>query len=327
VTEFDGPVLAVIACPPAACAFAEDAYVGSMDLLDPKLDVVFKMLFADRQNRRLLESLLTAVLRPPSPIANITVLDPDLPKDLASDRGVRLDVLVELADGTLVDVEMECDARRAHGERWLYQWARLFGGRLRRGDKYEKLEPVVCIVFLDARTESRRFHSVYEAREVHDHSQLCDALAVHVVELPRVEQATIEGEPLDLQRWARFLRVDDERALESLASETPIMAEAKHALEILSREPSAQRIAEMRREAEIARRLDRAEDLAQGRAEGRAEGAVQNARRNIAKLCVNLGIELAGVRLAQLESWDEKQLDAAFDSLLNRRAWPTDLNE
>ena len=105
------------------------------------------------------------------------------------------------------------------------------------------------------------------------------------------------------------------------------MAEAKHALEILSREPSAQRIAEMRREAEIARRLDRAEDLAQGRAEGRAEGAVQNARRNIAKLCVNLGIELAGVRLAQLESWDEKQLDAAFDSLLNRRAWPTDLNE
>ena len=31
------------------------------------------------------------------------------------------------------------------------------------------------------------------------------------------------------------------------------MAEAKQALEILSREPSAQRIAEMRREAEIAR--------------------------------------------------------------------------
>src|SRR3990167_7566473 len=44
------------------------------------------------------------------------------------------------------------------------------------------------------------------------------------------------------------------------------MAEAKHALEVLPREPSAQRIAELRREAEIARRLDSPEDLARSTA-------------------------------------------------------------
>ncbi len=63
------------------------------------------------------------------------------------------------------------------------------------------------------------------------------------------------------------------------------MAEAKHALEILSRAPSARRVAEMRREAEIARRLNRAEDLAEGRELGRAEGRLEVLRTTIETAC------------------------------------------
>lgn len=100
------------------------------------------------------------------------------------------------------------------------------------------------------------------------------------------------------------------------------MAEPKPALEILFREPSAQRIAELRREAEIARRLDRAEDLAQGREEGLAQGKVGTLRATIAKLCRSFGVELAGPRVAELESWNEAQLDAAVDWLLSERTWP-----
>jgi predicted transposase/invertase (TIGR01784 family) len=285
-----------------------------MALLDPKLDVVFKMLFAEPRNAHLLASLLTAVLRPPLPITRVTVLDPELPKDLTTDRGVRLDVLVELADRTVIDVEMECDPRRAIGARWLYHWARLFSARIRRGEDYDRLEPVVCMVFLDARSPSGRFHSLYEVREVHTHAPLSDVLAVHLIELPRLNQATPEGESVELQRWARFLRFENERALESLANEAPIMADAKHALEILSREPSAQRIAEMRREAEITRKLDRAQDLAEGRAEA--------TRARIADLCTAFGIELNDARGALLDALDEAALENLFRELLARRAWP-----
>ncbi|MBI2393986.1 MAG: Rpn family recombination-promoting nuclease/putative transposase [Deltaproteobacteria bacterium] len=290
--------------------------------------MVFKMLFAEPRNVRLLVSLLTAVLRPASPIAQVTVLDPELPKDLASDRGVRLDVLVKLEDGKLVDVEMQCDPRRGHGARWLYHWARLYSGRLRRGDDYLRLEPVVSVVFLasarrpqphdETRSPDRRFHSTYEVREVHDHALLSDVLAIHLVDLPRLEQASTEGEGVDLQRWARFLRFDDERALDSLASEEPIMAEAKHALEILSREPSAQRIAELRREAELARKLDRQEALAEGREQGRAEAT----RANIESVCRALAIELDHARRADLAALDEAGLVALLEAILARRAWP-----
>lgn len=243
-----------------------------MALLDPKLDVVFKLLFAEPRNRALLISLLTAVLRPTSPIVNVTVLDPELPKDLVLDRGVRLDLLVELADGRLVDVEMQSDARGNVRERWVYHWARLYGGRLRRGDDWKELEPVVCIVFLDDAAPSGRFHSIYELREVHDNTPLTDALQIHLIELPRLDQAPAEGEREDLQRWARFLRADSEPALESLANEVPIMAAAKEALEVLSREPSAQRLAQYREDAAIERRLERAGDRKEALAEGRAEG-------------------------------------------------------
>ncbi|MBI2388106.1 MAG: Rpn family recombination-promoting nuclease/putative transposase [Deltaproteobacteria bacterium] len=297
-----------------------------MKLLDPKLDVVFKMLFAEPGNGRLLVSLLTAVLRPKAPIAHVTVIDPEVPKELVTDRGVRLDVLVELEDGRLVDVEMQCDPRGGHGARWLYHWARLYSGRLRRGDDYDELEPVVCVVFLGARTPAHRFHSTYEVREIHDHALLSGVLAVHVVELPRLERASSEGEGVELQRWARFLRFDDERALDSLASESPIMAEAKHALEVLSREPSAQRIAELRREAEIARRLDRAEDRADGRAEGLAEGRergrAEAIRASIESFCRTFGIDLDDGRRARLDAFNEVELTALLDTLFATRAWP-----
>ena len=91
-----------------------------LPLLDPKLDVVFKLLFAAPQNRELLVSLLTAVLQPACPIASVDVLNPELPKDLPGDRGAVLDLLVKLSDGRLIDVEMQADRHDGLRSRALY---------------------------------------------------------------------------------------------------------------------------------------------------------------------------------------------------------------
>jgi hypothetical protein len=100
------------------------------------------------------------------------------------------------------------------------------------------------------------------------------------------------------------------------------MAEAKHALEILSREPSAQRIAELRREAEIARRLDRAEDRAEGREEGREQGRIEELRNSIESFCGAFGIELSDERRAALDALDTTGLKALRDALYAQRTWP-----
>lgn len=96
------------------------------------------------------------------------------------------------------------------------------------------------------------------------------------------------------------------------------MAEAKTALETLSREPSAQRIAEMRREAEMFRRIERAEDLAEGRAEGRAEGLAEG----IVALCDAFSIDLTAARRTALDGWTAEQRRAALAWLKIHHEWP-----
>ncbi len=133
-------------------------------------------------------------------------------------------------------------------------------------------------------------------------------------------------EAMLLQRWARFLRFDGEEALQSLAQEDRIMAEAKSALEILSREPSAQRIAEMRRNAKIERQLDRAEDRAEGVREGEAkglrEGEAKGLREAVRTASELLGIELDEARERELAGVDEAGLRALLTHLETARAWP-----
>lgn len=78
-----------------------------MRLLVSKLDIVFKLLFAHPNNRDILISLLTSVIRPASPIASVDVLNPEVPKELPDDKGTFLDIHVRMADGRHVDVEMQ----------------------------------------------------------------------------------------------------------------------------------------------------------------------------------------------------------------------------
>ncbi|MBI2396004.1 MAG: hypothetical protein HYV09_40955 [Deltaproteobacteria bacterium] len=103
------------------------------------------------------------------------------------------------------------------------------------------------------------------------------------------------------------------------------MADAKHPVYALSREPSAERIAEMRREADFERRLDRAEDLAEGREQGLAEARDRlrvSLRDIVVSFCTAFDIELDDERRAKIASLDEAGLSALLDALFVRRAWP-----
>ena len=88
--------------------------------LDPKLDVVFKLLFAHPASKSPLISLLTAVLQPAAEIVDVEVLNPDMPRQDAADKGIVLDLRVRLADGRLIDVEMQSQWRSGSRKRFLF---------------------------------------------------------------------------------------------------------------------------------------------------------------------------------------------------------------
>lgn len=94
--------------------------------LDPKLDIVFWMLFGAERNRALLISLLNAVLRPTVPIESAEILHAQPERMGVDDKSIALDVRARLASGEQVDVEMQSQRRPAQRPRALYYWARLY---------------------------------------------------------------------------------------------------------------------------------------------------------------------------------------------------------
>jgi len=297
--------------------------------LDPKLDVVFKILFAHPANSPLLISLLDAVLEPSCPIAGVTVLNPGIPSEMASDKAIVLDVHVELQDGRHIDIEMQAAPHPAFAERALYYWARMYASGLHPGEQYRELEPCVSILILDWNgLRGQRFHSTFEVREVHDHELFSDGLRIDVLELRKLGRS--EGDPPRLVRWGRFLAASTDDELDVLARSDPIMKQAQQALERLSADPSTRALAEERERGLVGYRLDlaaarkegEAKGLRKGKAKGRKEGEAKGLREAIATACDLLGIELTQERRELLGTLQADALARIVSHLRVARSWP-----
>jgi len=315
--------------------------------LDPKLDIVFWMLFGAEQNRELLISLLNAVLSPAEPIEAVEVL-PAQPENLAvGSKNISLDVRLRLQNGEQVDVEMQSQRRPALRERALYYWARLYSGQLRRGDPYSALRRCVIVLITNfVELASQRFHSVFKVHERHGSEPLTDHLELHLLELPRLPSAQDRNDEPNLALWGKFLSARADEELEKLAMEHPVLKHAKAALDRLSADDVARLQAEQREMAlltfeagiaaarEEAAQEGRREGMQEGRREGMQEGrreGMQEGRREgmqegrtagtsevlLRLLTIKFGPQPATVaeRLAdasqeELLSWSERLLSA-----------------
>ena len=184
--------------------------------LDPTLDIVFKLLFADSKNRDLLIALLTAVLRPKSPIRSVTVLNPEVSKEAVTDKSIVLDILVLCENGTQADVEMQADRRPAWRSRCMFYWAKVYSSQLTPGLPYTTLKPVKVVAFLGYQEfEGDWLHSVFQVQDTLTGKVFSDALELHTIELPKLAvmyEAERQENPA-LALWAKVLCCDDGRRI------------------------------------------------------------------------------------------------------------------
>ncbi|MBI4704673.1 MAG: Rpn family recombination-promoting nuclease/putative transposase [Deltaproteobacteria bacterium] len=256
--------------------------------------MVFKILFAAPENRDLLISLLTAVLQPSSPIASVDVLNPEMPKDLVTDKGAVLDLRLALGDGRQIDVEMQAELRPGMRSRALYYWARMYGAQLRPGMAYDELQPCVAIFILGyAELPSSRFHCTFQVLEVHGGERLSDQLEVHMVELPKLPaRGGGQSEEALLEDWGRFLWARSDQELEEVAMSNPVMAKAKGALDSLSAQPEVQELA---RQRELA-----LSNWATGVRTARAEGQVEGRAAALVAMLEARGLSVSDAQRARI---------------------------
>ncbi len=288
-----------------------------METLDPKLDVVFKMLLT--RNEPLLRAMIEAVLTLPGPITSLRILNPDLPKDQIDDKSVILDVRVELGAHGVVDIEMQTRMLPGTTSRFLYYWAREYANQLGTGDSYTTLHPVYSVLWLgDNLHKDTPFHSRYRVAEATKGRLFSDNLQIHTLELKKVAELPASNQDADVD-WGRFLTAtDEERKL--LASRSPIMKTAVDALTNLSLDPEAQRIAWERDRNERAARHMMGSAIQEVREEGRREKAAMLAQlltRKFGPLAEAQRERVEGADGATLKRWFDASFDAAsIDDLL-----------
>jgi predicted transposase/invertase (TIGR01784 family) len=283
-----------------------------LELLRPTNDFVFKKLLVSENE--LLKYVLTAVLEPRSPVVTAEVLNPEISGDFADEKATVLDVKARLGDGTLVDIEMQCQPHRALERRLLYYWARTYGSQLQ---SYAELNACKGIFFLDFHLAgSRRFHNVFALRERHTGLELDAALELHTVELPKLESDPEHNEALD--HFCRFLRYADPEEIKAISMSDPVIDKARRRLEEISADPRSRQLAEARQIGLDLYHHHLAAERRVGREEGREEGRQEGERLLLLRqLAAKFGalpneararVEQASA--SELERWAERVLSA-----------------
>jgi predicted transposase/invertase (TIGR01784 family) len=287
--------------------------------LDPTNDLVFKLLLTRTQV--LLVDMLEAILG--RPIASLTILNPGILGELASDKQVVLDIRVKLHDGTRVDVEMQVRAGPTLPHRLVYYVARDYADQLHRGDDYVDLSPSIGVVWLLEPVPNLpvRLHTLYELRERHTHERLTDQLAIHILQPLAPPSPDAFGYHPQVERWARFLTATSDAELDQLAAEDPIMTIAKDALDQLSQDPATHRLARERADAIKLYQIELAAYGRQARAEGEAKGEAKLLLKQLGlrfgPLSDAIRAQVAAASIDQLDTWAERILTAtALDDVL-----------
>ena len=106
------------------------------NLLDPKQDYIFKNIFGVEKNKKLLLSLLNAILDGNPHINDLTMRNTEISKILKEDKTSRLDVRARTDTGIEIDIEIQCQNTGEIPERAAHYTARMLPRNIKSKESY-----------------------------------------------------------------------------------------------------------------------------------------------------------------------------------------------
>ena len=204
-----------------------------MIFINPKTDFAFKKIFGSAQSKDILISFLNAVLyENRSEIQDLTILNPYQAPKIRGVKETYLDVKAQLADGSLVIIEMQVLNVEGFEKRILYNAAKAYSIQLDLGQAYSLLNPIIAltitdfVMFPDLQPLISRF-VLKEKDYLIDY--LIHDLELVFIELPKFNQPLEQLSTL-LDRWLYFLKYA--RQLEAVPETMACIPEIQHAFEM-----------------------------------------------------------------------------------------------
>ena len=257
------------------------------NLLDPKIDFIFKNIFGNKTSSNILISLLNAVLgykKEGKKITEITIDDSFIKKENIDDKFSILDIKATLSDGTRINIEMQIVDQYDMKKRSLYYLSRLYSEQLKQGDEYRKLNGAIGINILNFNLLSNdRYHNHYLFKENETNEIYTELMQIHIIELPKFNKKPNEIKD-ELESWVEFLKEPSVEVVEMLSKKVPEIVEAFEVLKVVSSNEETRRDAEIR----IKAMSDKASSLAGAKEEGLQQGLHQGTIQGKLEIILNM---------------------------------------
>lgn len=228
-------------------------------LMSPKIDFVFKLIFGEEKNKRILQAFLSTLLRiDKKELEDIKLLNTELLKKFKEDKKGILDVRVETKDGKHIDIEIQVLPSKHMAERSLFYWGKMYTGQISPGDTYDKLQKCIAINIVNfEHIPLNKIHTKFHILEYDTGYKLTDALEIHFLELPKLEKIEeikdIDDPSLD---WLRFINAESREEIEVLVKTNNDIKDAYEILQEISQSKEKRQAYEAR-QAEIMDQMTR----------------------------------------------------------------------
>ena len=264
------------------------------ELMNPKVDFVFKSIFGNEKYPEILISFLNAVLNPPEEkkIIKVKIENPNIDKMDIEDKYSILDILATANDNTKIDIEIQIKNNYDMIPRTIYYLSKLIEGQMKEGEDYNRILKSITINIVDFELlkSNKRVHNSFLFIEKETGEVLTDLAEIHFIELPKLKIEDINTEDL-LSDWLLFIENPESEAIEMLKTKIKEIGSEKKVLEVLSLDKEARMVYESRQKAlkDKISAINTAEK--RGREEGIKEG-IEKEKFNIALNMLENGMSI-----------------------------------
>jgi predicted transposase/invertase (TIGR01784 family) len=199
--------------------------------INPLVDCVFKALFGQEENKGLLIHFLNSILRPTSPISDITYLNPINDPRTETEKLTIIDIRAQDELHITYQIEMQLVIHKALPERMLYNWTSIYNRLISTGDNFERLTPVISIWLLaNNLLDTPAHHHHFQIRDAASGARLSDHLHIHTLELKKWKPPSNTNQnPAD--QWLHFFH--DARRWQELPNTLTQHPQMRHAMTVL----------------------------------------------------------------------------------------------
>ena len=265
------------------------------NILSPKLDIVFQILFGEVGSEKITKDFLNSIL-------DEEVYEVDLNqnivlrRELSEDKMGIVDVLAKVNDNEYCNIEMQMVDKKNIVKRLLYYWARQYSRQLKKSKDYNDLKRTIIILIANFKIKHINdlpFHSRWKIIEEKDRKiVLTEDFELNIIELPKINGLfRLTQKEKKLQEWLYFLENPESKEVASYMKSNDSIKEAKNKLEEMSQDAKVRRIAELREKAILDEKEAEYTGYCNGLEDGIKQG-IEQKQKDVAKKLKNKGVDI-----------------------------------